>query len=325
MQSFTFMPEPDFRPGYFTLGGSLNALPLPGLAERVATSGAFPGAFPPRAVELDIVAGGRRSHLRLLLADGGIRDNLGVDALLLIDRLSRQQQRQDWSPNTLWTYDHVDPMWRLDLVIASDGGQALGVLEHLGGLSSVIRAVELNGMATGAMRPLPSGTDPSVVLLSENRIRAFVPDDVLVGSAPGRAKYSPEQIIQSELGDDDFLIALSRMHPDRERMAALAARVAAAPESDTSVYCRDEDSTPRGCARQAFAREMGADIWHTFEVFSDIETLRDAFHIDEVESLVRFGRYLVRLNEGRIRDEINSALARSNVDQTRAKESLKCD
>lgn len=108
-------------------GDALQVEPELSLAERVAISGAFPVAFPPRSIRLKIdpIEATGRGWRDLLLVDGGVRDNLGYHLLLAAHSLA---DGQDPDPE-LAPY-RMPAHWDLDAILVSDGGAALGVLEE---------------------------------------------------------------------------------------------------------------------------------------------------------------------------------------------------
>lgn len=113
------------------------------LAERVALSGAFPGALPGRAwrIRVDPVGATGDGWRELVLVDGGARDNLGLELLRAADALSDTGE-------TPGIEDHLTPShWNLDAILVSDGGAAFGVLETPGsGLAQLSRTVEVSGI-----------------------------------------------------------------------------------------------------------------------------------------------------------------------------------
>lgn len=102
------------------------------LATRVSISGAFPGAFPGRRVEIETRRQGMNMTIRrtLSLGDGGISDNSG---LLLLRAAEEQSNRQ---PASL-------AGWKVDFIIVSDGGAVYGLGSDPGTLASLQRAVDV--------------------------------------------------------------------------------------------------------------------------------------------------------------------------------------
>lgn len=102
------------------------------LAARVSISGAFPGAFPARSVEIETRRQGANMTIRrtLSLGDGGISDNSG---LLLLRAAQEQSNRQ---PASL-----AD--WKVDFIVVSDGGAVFGLGSDPGTLASLQRAIDM--------------------------------------------------------------------------------------------------------------------------------------------------------------------------------------
>lgn len=118
------------------------------LAERVAISGAFPMAFPPRPVELSlgVVNEFRDSHRRLLLADGGIRDNTGYDLLRVAHALALHADDPEFVRD-----QRMPENWRIDLGLVSDAGALFGVSEEsVGSMGLLSRTFDVASVATDA-------------------------------------------------------------------------------------------------------------------------------------------------------------------------------
>lgn len=122
------------------------------LAERVAISGAFPLAFPPRRlkIQVDPIEATGRGTRELLLADGGIRDNTGHDLLRAAAALSRRETTESSVADYLMPED-----WNLDATMISDAGTIFGVLEQpASGLGLLPRSFDVAGVETDRS-PLP--------------------------------------------------------------------------------------------------------------------------------------------------------------------------
>jgi hypothetical protein len=84
----------DLPPVFYRDRVSVNLEGVSKLAYRVALSGAFPGAFPTSELRLSVPIPVRQNQaqridLKLALADGGIRDNLGLNVLELANLAAR--------------------------------------------------------------------------------------------------------------------------------------------------------------------------------------------------------------------------------------------
>jgi hypothetical protein len=129
------------------------------LADLVAASGAFPGAF--SAVEFTLPAAGVLPARRLLLADGGIVDNWGVG--LLLDRLRAAPARGSW---------------RFDVLLISAGGRVFDVEEDVPPPEELRRAIDIV-YETAGWRPVEEigGTAwPSMVLLQPDDLDEKLPE-----------------------------------------------------------------------------------------------------------------------------------------------------
>lgn len=108
------------------------------LATRVAISGAFPGAFPRRRIEIETrrqATGSYESQAKTIrrmfvLSDGGISDNTG----LVLLRAAQSQSRQ--SPTSLTD-------WNVDFIVVSDASAIFGLGGDPGALASLQRAVDV--------------------------------------------------------------------------------------------------------------------------------------------------------------------------------------
>ena len=101
-----------------------NVDPTTRVADLVAASGAFPGAF--NAVRLRLPEANGETERRFLLADGGIIDNWGVG--LLLERYRRAPAE--------------DP-WRVDVLIVSAGGRIFEDDEDIPTPNQLRRAIDI--------------------------------------------------------------------------------------------------------------------------------------------------------------------------------------
>jgi hypothetical protein len=96
---------------FFKDGEALQIDGLNRLADRVAVSGGFPGVFPALSAPATLVTfpwsipGKNRSEtLALTLADGGIRDNLG---LTLLEAANDQARNPPDTPDKAWMFARI--------------------------------------------------------------------------------------------------------------------------------------------------------------------------------------------------------------------------
>lgn len=162
---------PDTRPVYLEARGEFPRTAV--ASEIVATSGAFPGAFPPTPwsfnvrplIPADFAPGndasdnqtvgapwGARRQLSLLLADGGVTDNTGVLALAAIQEMMQPETYGPSRPRQNRGHLHMmypsrwrAPGWEVDCVIISDASAATLTQEQFGSLSSIRRVGDIVG------------------------------------------------------------------------------------------------------------------------------------------------------------------------------------
>ena len=146
------------------------------VADLVAASGAFPGAF--GAVEVTLPAVGGRPARRFLLADGGIMDNWAVG--LLLDRHRAAEP---------------DGPWRLDVLVISAGGRIFKERE-VPVPEELRRAIDIV-YETAGWRPVEEidGADrPPIVLLQPTDLDEELPEYRAFANATTLTdKYTPEQ------------------------------------------------------------------------------------------------------------------------------------
>lgn len=150
--------------------------PATPVADLVAASGAFPGAF--AALELTLPEGNGSEPRRLLLADGGIVDNWGVGLLL-----GRAREPGD------------DP-WRLDALLVSAGGRVFAQEEEVPAPEEVRRAIDII-YETAGWRPVDLVGEPKrppIVLLR--------PDDV-AHDTPEYRTFAATTTLTDRFSDED--------------------------------------------------------------------------------------------------------------------------
>ena len=293
----------DLLPAYFKKGMSLHEGYLPRLSQRVTSSGAFPGAFPTRELDVAFASWGQIRRLRLALSDGGVRDNLGLTGLMLANQLAREPNALSASSQK---QDAIDGDWKLDLLIASNGGQSLQTSEELSGLGALMRAVDLSGLETGAVRYLPSDSKkPPIILLTENQTIALTPEMAVVGRTPDELKARPGDYLRRDIVDDAMLLGMAKIVPD-PAIAKLAERLPGARNPQQS-NCVDAATTEYACLRADVVKAIGDDLWRAYSAFRKKSTLDDKFQSAEVDEIVRYGRYLVRIRGKAIATALNGS------------------
>jgi hypothetical protein len=297
--------------------------------------GAFPGAFPALPVTAHIarsdapsrdLPASARTELPLQLADGGVRDNLGLTLLEAMDHQARQahQTRADG-----WTGFRPDANWQLDLILVSDGGKFLQATTPSGTLGTTLRAIDLSGLATGAPRPSGRSDGPPRVLLSAMGTLAPGPDAAVLGQTQAALREAHHAYLRPDtLGDDTVqrLIALQgeptaarlraawalhRQHPrGAVDVDTLNTRCAASEPGQTAEAPKaPKAGTEPDCAWWAVVSTVGDDIWRTTQAFANTPTLSDRYTPEAARTIHRFGRYLVLLRAPELREAVAQALA----------------
>lgn len=290
---------------------------LDDLATNVAASGAFPGAFPALETSAQFTVVGEpldRSSdvatLPLALADGGVRDNLGLRLLQAID----QEARGTGNNSLSWPGFKPGPQWTLDLIIVSDGGQSFDAAEgQLGPLAQAWRAIELSGLETGILRPLQISPTLPIVALSTASEIGLSPDAVVVQSTTRPSMAIRRDILRAQQLSDETLARLVEIAPSRaEAEQALAdylrTRKAAVNLTDVDERCGNESNRDLPeCHWLRLYNTLLEDIYHTVSIFRSSATLKDQFRAEDADALVRLGRYFVALKDSEIRRSLSSA------------------
>lgn len=291
------------------------------IADIVAVSGAFPGAFPAMHAEARLTMEptllAKSPDIRtmpLALVDGGVRDNLGLRLLQGIDQEVRGNGRNSLS----WPGFKPSQGWALDLIIVSDGGQSFEVAERrLGLLEQVTRAIDLSGLETGILRPVMQSAELPVVSLSIAAEIGLAPDAAIVQSATRPRAEGRRDYFRPRLATDPALARIVELLPNRE-----AARQALAD------YARTRGSTPMRVGdldtrcREAVNRDAPECHWRTLadmilddidrvaEVFRRSATLEDQYSAADAAALVRLGRYFVLLKLADIEEKLAAKVER---------------
>lgn len=309
---------------YFRAGQAIEFPALPRLADRVAVSGAFPGAFPALPVTARVVGSGppatlaaQGSDLPLQLADGGVRDNLGLSLLEAMDRQARLARQ---AADGAWGGLRPDADWQLDLILVSDGGKFLQAAAPEGTLGSTLRAIDLSGLATGVLRPMAQGDGPPRVLLSALGTVAPSPDAAVLGQSQAALRNAQYAYFRPDaLGDDVVarLIALQG-EPTATRLRAAWAQHRQHPRGPVNLgtveaRCgRVDGAGPKAdpdCAWWAVVSTVGDDIWRSTLAFANTPTLSDRYTPEQARTIHRFGQYLVLLRAVELRRAVAQAVA----------------
>jgi predicted acylesterase/phospholipase RssA len=286
------------------------------VADVVALSGAFPGAFPAfhttarlTMVGEPLVKSSDSRVLPLTLLDGGVRDNLGLRLLQGIDQEARGGGRTSLS----WPGFKPEPHWALDLILVSDGGQSFEIAEErLGLLGQVFRAINVSGLETGILRPVMQKVELPIVALSIASAIGLAPDAAIVQSTKrSRAEVRRDHFWPRQ-PDDPALGRLVEVVP-KQGLARLALSNYARTRGSAPMNVGDLDQRCQDLANRDAAEchwRTLADIilddidWVTM-TFQRAATLEDQYSSEDADALVRLGRYFVLLK----RSDIEEALA----------------
>jgi predicted acylesterase/phospholipase RssA len=291
---------------FFAFGEAITISELADQADMVAISGAFPGAFPAKhtvarlSVSPEPLAKSRDTRtMPLALVDGGVRDNLGLRLLQGIDREARGTGNNSIS----WPGFNPGAEWALDLIILSDGGQSFEVAEgDLGLLAQVSRAINLSGLETGILRPIPLTTDLPIIPLSIAAEMGLSPDAVIVQSAVRAHAAARRDTFRVFSPDDPTLLRMVDLLPSRERaykaLADYKRTRSIAPINVGDLDMRCASATNRDapeCHWRTLVDVILDDIDSIISVFRRSATLEDQYIDADADALVRLGRYFVLL------------------------------
>jgi predicted acylesterase/phospholipase RssA len=300
---------------FFRFGDAVEIDGLGDVADIVAVSGAFPGAFPAMhtAARLTVVPEPLANSpdtrtMPLALVDGGVRDNLGVRLLQGIDQEVRGNGRTSLS----WRGFKPSQDWALDLIIVSDGGQSFEVAERrLGLLAQVSRAIDLSGLETGILRPVMQSADLPVVSLSIAAEIGLAADATIVQSATRPRTTVRRDYFRPRLPDDPALAGMVELVPNREAARQALANYArtrgATPMNVGDLEKRCQDPASRDapeCHWRTLADLILDDIDHVAAVFRRSATLEDQYSAADVDALTRLGRYFVLLKLAEIEEKL---------------------
>lgn len=294
------------------------------LADRVAISGAFPLAFPGRPLEVKVIpctatGQGRRS---LLLADGGIADNSGLDLLQAVNFLA--------GPTTECTLDFgpdyaLGEDWRTDVTVVSDAGAIFGVDSDLSGIEVLSRAFDVVSAKSG-LRLDGGSARPVIVSAAASYLaphRQFLLDDdqpaELVARRSWTLRFDPRDGYPAPVLRALFaLLRDSTRAGAQTELAGYLRALEAGPELDLSSRrqwsrnlsqirdageCRrrrESDDAAEGlsrlpgiCEAIALRRTLEEELIDAFQTFERTSTLDDWPPREDVETLFRLGQMLV--------------------------------
>ena len=292
------------------------------LADLVAVSGGFPGAFPslPVSVRITTVSEpiskeNRVSELSLLLADGGIRDNLGLKLLEAADEIAREGVTSP-SKNG-WTGFTPSADWALDLILVSDGGKFFQAESDQGVLAAIMRAIDLSGLETGVVREMRNTNNHPIIVLSALSTVAPSPDASIMGIKQTDERDAYYKYFRPSKFDEDALGKIVALVPDQQAAQAALTKYRLLPTgyivklNGLSKLCSAgnvESSVSYDCDWWRLVSLVGKDIWQVAEIFIHTPTLTDSFAPGQAEAVFRFGQYMGLLKSGEIRQALAFAI-----------------
>lgn len=309
---------------FYRRGDALEVSGFGDLADTVAVSGAFPGAFPAKPISLKISRQGQPLSkgvdvlaMDLVLSDGGIRDNLGLNLLEAADAHQRGENRAAVDRPAL----KPGPQWAQDIIIVSDGGAAMSVdPEAVGLIDEVSRAIDIASLETGIVRQINTSAGPPKRFLSLPGLIAPYPDSLTVSSLDPNKAYQRFFFFRPRNYDQETLERIVSLAPNRTVGTAAMDEFLAAGDFpinvDVDAVCRKrelKENDKANCAWWHLVTTVGSDIENAADVFRSSGTLRDDYSPDEVSAIVRLGRYFVLLNWRQL-DACLSAVGRDAPD-----------
>jgi predicted acylesterase/phospholipase RssA len=305
---FNFMARPlpielgDFRRNDPTaLPGERN------LAMLVAASGAFPGAFKPLRVSVVNASGSRTDTVRMVLADGGMADNLGLVLLYTARHLVRNRtvtQAMHISDEAVQAVNR----WDVNFVIASDGSALSAPVIPASGIEEMGSSINLVSRASAGERLAGEYENPPTVLLSPDQflgrsrgqLTARLPFGWDTGSDTIRVdpRSFPTQeptFLSLEPRDLEFLVStMDSTTVSRDSLAkAIREIIARNGREGTNSLARWEK---RSWADTTVWSAVRADLEDVLTVFLETSTLDGDFDHHDAKALYRLGQYLFLLN-----------------------------
>jgi predicted acylesterase/phospholipase RssA len=293
---------------------------LPGttrMSTLVAASGAFPGALRPMRFAL--------GSDTLLLADGGISDNLCYGLARGAQRLARDAARSRdplLAPGGGTVLEH----WNADVLLISDGS-ALAARSTLPGneLSEVNAAIDAVYASASLSSEPRAADDIPVIVLGP---RQLLPDDirrVRVDDPSGaaiRLPFGPSIAQRRRLGSVVPRLWFSAL--PRPVLDAIVAGMPAIPRGQ-AVFARDQllaqgilsdsgwtvDGTTATEPARALHQLVKHELWRTTRAFLSAGTLRDQYDVATASAIFQLGSYLTLMNLPYLRCAQQSARART--------------
>jgi predicted acylesterase/phospholipase RssA len=310
---FTFLSKPiDFENGRFN-GDNSNALPGPSnLATLVAASGAFPGAFKPLRVQVvrPPEGGFDLDTSKLVLADGGMADNLG---LVMMYAAGHWVRRNDS------TIARADPevgqairKWDVNVIIASDGSAISLPRVPTSGLQEIGSAIDVVSRASAGEPLAGPDRNPSTTLLSPDPFINLSPIGGIADLAFEHAGASDTMAIRRVTEDASIfqLPSFMTLSPVDLRFLVLnldtlivprdsllqAVRVIAQRNGRDSLTNSRDRARNQSWADELVHSALVADLSYVLTAFVKTPTLTSTFTPAKARALYRLGQYLFLFN-----------------------------
>lgn len=304
------------RGGYLNYGDfhddTVGALPgTAKLATLVAASGAFPGALKPLHVRmLRQYSTKQLDTTEMVLADGGMADNLGLVLLYTARHLAKgygSVQIFGVSPS----FTRSVQKWNVDVVMASDGSAISVPRVPRTGFAEVSNAIDLVYRASaGEQLAGPDENPPTTLLSPESFINLLgSPDSARLyfaydeGSDTTRLQpmgksytFAPPSFASLDARDLAFLVRNIDTLDSPKRRALLDATAAIerrdGPQSNSLVRPKH-----MGQADSLVYRAIVEDLSDVIRVFVRTSTLNDQLSTHDAQALYRLGEYLFLFNK----------------------------
>ena len=290
----------------------------------VAASGAFPAAFSSVRYRYKFqAADGQEDENELMLADGGINDNLGLELMRGANYLAKNPDRYRATLGDAGAGVNLG-RWDLDVMLVSDGGAFFSIQNKPDSvLSEIARALDVMYANGGQQTPVEAWDRPTILfspgslavlpteetfnLKDENMTAAFAFSCLDCDMHPYLRFKKPN--FRQLAADAGSLSLVARSMPpvlteEAKKLAEAVSARNAAPSSPSSisgpspdgsgiVRCEQEQTDPERRLYCMIARDM----WDCVVAFANTSTLDD--QMDEVTArrIYRLGQYLALINK----------------------------
>jgi predicted acylesterase/phospholipase RssA len=276
------------------------------LAKIVAASGAFPVAFAPVPLTVDYQQFERRDSMHLLLVDGGIADNSGID--LLLDLYREAGDTVPLLSDTNGIEWHRPDNWQFDYLIASDASEVFSSDVEKPGFGGLGRALDIVYRNVRSRERQPPVYAPQPFLLSPEKYlmqmphpagesleawRAFLYETATFASLPQDALRF---LAENASTENDYTVTELQL-PGYEEMIEALSRGRKALKENANI----DD------ARAYLAGALNTEMALTLRTFSETSTLEDYMSPITARRLFRLGQYLFALNWRELRSRITTA------------------